>query len=51
MNAHAILRPVTPGVAGSSPVHSAKNLKRDNHLVVVAPFVFLEFGEGFLEYG
>jgi hypothetical protein len=25
MDAHLIPRPVTPGVAGSSPVHSAKN--------------------------
>ncbi len=46
MNTHFIPRPVTPGVAGSSPVHSAKNPKRDKHLAVFVPFLFLELGCG-----
>jgi len=41
---HIWHRPVTPGVAGSSPVHSARFPERGKHLAVLAPFLFLKSG-------
>jgi len=39
--ARCIPRPVTPGVAGSSPVHSAIHPQRGKHHKVSAPFAIL----------
>jgi hypothetical protein len=46
INAHFVHRPVTPGVAGSSPVHSAKILNENSRLRVA---VFIS-GSETLEY-